>query len=42
MANTYTQINMHVVFSVKGIVRVVKTNLSKWINENRFIAGKFS
>ena len=94
MANTYTQINMHVVFSVKGrenilsakirpdifkyisgilsnieqfplavngykdhvhlffemqptkslsdIVRVVKTNSSKWINENRFIAGKFS
>ena len=94
MADTYTQINMHVVFSVKGrenilsakirpdifkyisgilsnieqfplavngykdhvhlffemqptkslsdIVRVVKTNSSKWINENRFIAGKFS
>jgi REP element-mobilizing transposase RayT len=93
MANTYTQINMHVVFSVKGrenilsakirpdifkyisgilsnieqfplavngykdhvhlffemqptkslsdIVRVVKTNSSKWINENRFVAGKF-
>lgn len=94
MANTYTQLNMHVVFSVKGrenilsakirpeifkyisgilhnlnqyplavngykdhvhlffelqpakslsdIVRIVKTNSSKWINENKFVPGKFS
>ncbi|NVO04220.1 MAG: IS200/IS605 family transposase [Bacteroidetes bacterium] len=94
MANTYTQINMHVVFSVKGrenilttkirpevfkyisgilgnldqyplavngykdhvhvffemqpakslsdIVRLVKSNSSKWINENKLITGKFS
>jgi len=94
MANTYTQLNMHVVFSVKGkenilpakirseifkyisgilrnleqyslavngykdhvhlffemqptkslsdIIRIVKTNSSKWINKNRFVAGKFS
>jgi REP element-mobilizing transposase RayT len=94
MANTYTQLNMHVVFSVKGrenillnkfrldlfkyisgilknveqfplavngfkdhvhiffemqptkslsdIVRIVKTNSSKWINENKFMPGKFS
>jgi putative transposase len=94
MANTYTQLNIHVVFAVKGrqnlltksireelfryisgilnntgqyalaingykdhvhvffemqpamalsdIVRIIKTNSSKWINDNRFIAGKFS
>jgi REP element-mobilizing transposase RayT len=94
MANTYTQLNTHVVFAVKGhenilsskmrpelfkyisgiltntnqfslavngykdhvhmffemspnkslsdIVRIVKSNSSKWINENRFIKGKFS
>lgn len=94
MANTYTQINIHAVFSVKGrenllmenfkdelfkyisgilnnnkqfslavngykdhvhlffelhpttalsdIMRIVKTNSSKWINEKRFIRGKFS
>jgi len=94
MANTYTQLNMHVVFSVKGrenfllntfrddlfkyisgilnkleqyplavngykdhvhlffeiqptkslseIIRVVKSNSSKWINEENFIRGKFS
>lgn len=94
MANTYTQLNIHVVFAVKGrenilpiklrlelfkyisgilsntnqfplavngykdhvhmffemhptkslsdIVRIVKTNSSKWINENRLIPGKFS
>ena len=94
MANTYTQINIHVVFSVKGreniltnkfrielfkyiygvlnnnqqyplavngykdhvhiffeiqptkslseIVRIVKANSSKWINENKFVLGKFS
>lgn len=94
MANTFTQINMHVVFSVKGrenmlhskirpvifkyisgiltnhnqfslavngnkdhvhiffemhpttslsdIVRIVKSNSSKWINENKMIPGKFS
>lgn len=93
MANTYTQLNMHVVFSVKGrenmlpakirpvifkyisgiltnqnqfslavngykdhahiffemqptkslsdIVRVVKSNSSKWINENKMVPGKF-
>lgn len=94
MANTYTQINIHAIFAVKGrenlltnnfridlfkyitgilknnkqfslavngykdhvhiffelnpttslseIIRIVKTNSSKWINENRFIKGKFS
>ncbi len=94
MANTYTQLNTHVVFAVKGrdnilpsklrpelfkyisgilthsnqfslavngykdhvhlffemspakslseVVRIVKANSSKWINENKFIAGKFS
>ena len=94
MANTYTQLNMHVVFAVKGrenilpaklrpelfkyisgiltntnqyslavngykdhvhmffemspdkslseIVRIVKSNSSKWINENKLISGKFS
>jgi putative transposase len=94
MANTYTQLNTHVVFAVKGrenilpskmrpelfkyisgiltnsnqfslavngykdhvhmffemspakslseIVRIVKANSSKWINENKFISGKFS
>jgi len=94
MANTYTQFNIHIVFSVKGrenmlhsgirtdlfryisgiltninqfslavngytdhvhlffemnaknsvseIVRIVKTNSSKWINENRLITGRFS
>ena len=94
MANTYTQINMHVVFSVKGrenilhaklrpklfkyisgilsnerqfplavngykdhvhmffemnpknslseIMRIVKSNSSKWINQNKFLPGKFS
>ena len=94
MANTYTQLNTHVVFAVKGrdnilpskirpelfkyisgiltnsnqfslavngykdhvhlffemnpanslseIVRIVKANSSKWINENRLIPGKFS
>ena len=94
MANTYTQLNIHVVFAVKGreniltaavrpelfkyisgiltrtnqfslavngykdhvhiffelnpvnslseIVRIVKANSSKWINENRLISGKFS
>ena len=94
MANTYTQLNMHVVFSVKGrenfllntfrddlfkyisgilnkleqyplavngykdhvhiffeiqptkslseIIRVVKSNSSKWINKENFIRGKFS
>jgi putative transposase len=94
MANTYTQINLHAVFSVKGkgniipatirpdvfkyisgilinidqyplavngfkdhvhlffemrpdkslsdIIRVVKANSSKWINENRMVKGKFS
>lgn len=93
MANTYTQINVHVIFSVKGrgnllvaqfrnelfkyisgilnntkqfslavngytdhvhlffemhpttalsdIIRVVKTNSSKWINENKYVNGKF-
>jgi putative transposase len=94
MANTYTQLNMHVVFSVKGrenilpakirpeifkyisgiltnnnqyslavngykdhvhvffemqptislseIVRIVKSNSSKWINDNKMMPGKFS
>jgi putative transposase len=94
MANTYSQINIHVVFSVKhreniitknfsddlfkyisgilkndghyslavnghkdhvhiffelnpksapaDVVRIVKTNSSKWINENKFVAGKFN
>ena len=94
MANTYTQLDIHVVFVVKGrenllsdklrpelfryisgilnnsnqyslavngykdhvhmffemnpaqslsdIVRIVKANSSKWINENRLISGKFS
>jgi putative transposase len=94
MANTCTQINIHVIFAVKGrenllpsklrpklfkyisgiltntnqfslavngykdhvhlffemnpvkslseIVRIVKANSSKWINENKFITGKFS
>ena len=94
MANTYTQLNMHVVFSVKGrenfllntfrddlfkyisgilnkleqyplavngykdhvhlffeiqptkslseIIRIVKSNSSKWINEENCIRGKFS
>jgi REP element-mobilizing transposase RayT len=94
MANTYTQLNMHVVFAVKGreniltekirpeifryisgiltnidqfslavngykdhvhiffemqptkslsdIVRIVKANSSKWINENKIIKGHFS
>jgi len=93
MANTYTQINIHAVFSVRGreniilskfrqdlykyisgiitninqyslavnghkdhvhiffemaptmalsdIIRIIKTNSSKWINENRFVPGKF-
>ena len=94
MANTYTQINIHTIFSVKGreniitknfredlfkylsgilnnnkqfsmaingytdhvhlffelhpttsisdVIRIVKTNSSKWINENRYVKGKFS
>ncbi len=93
MANTYTQINIHAIFSVKGreniitkfqeelfkyisgilknnnqfplavnghkdhvhvffelhptmalsdIIRTVKSNASKWINENKFVKGKFS
>lgn len=94
MANTYTQSNMHVIFSVQGrknmlsakhrpeifkyisgilskcgqfplavngykdhvhiffeltpeknlseIVRIVKANSSKWINENKMVDGKFS
>jgi len=94
MANTYTQLSIHVVFAVKGresslhakmrpelfkyisgilnktnqfslavngykdhvhvffelnpvnslseVVRIVKTNSSKWINENNLIPGKFS
>lgn len=94
MANTYTQINIHGIFSVKGreniltinfrdnlfkyiwgilnnnkqfslavngykdhvhiffelhsttavadIMRIVKTNSSKWINENKFVQGKFA
>jgi REP element-mobilizing transposase RayT len=94
MANTYTQINIHAIFSIKGreniitrnfredlfkyisgilnqnnqyslavngykdhvhlffelhptkaladIIRIVKTNSSKWINENSFVKGKFS
>jgi putative transposase len=94
MANTYTQINIHSIFAVKGrksvlntefrpklfeyilgilrntkqfplavngyhdhvhiffeldptssisdIMRIVKTNSSKWINENSIIKGKFS
>jgi len=93
MANTYTQINIHAVFSVKGrgnlltqnfrenlfkylsgilnnekqfslavngyldhvhlffeqhpttalsdIMRVIKTNSSKWINKNKFVKGQF-
>jgi hypothetical protein len=28
--------------SLSEIVRIVKANSSKWINENKFIAGKFS
>jgi REP element-mobilizing transposase RayT len=94
MANTYTQLNTHVVFAVKGrenaltskirpevfkyisgiltnikqfslavngykdhvhiffemspnkslsdIVKIVKTNSSKWINDNRLIGSRFS
>ncbi len=94
MANTYSQINIHAIFSVKGrenvlldsfredlfkyisgilnnnkqytlavnghldhvhiffelnpitavsdILRIVKTNSSKWINENKYVKGKFS
>jgi REP element-mobilizing transposase RayT len=94
MANTYTQINIHAIFSIKGreniitrnfredlfkyisgilnhhnqyslavngykdhvhlffelhptkaladIIRIVKTNSSKWINENSFVKGKFA
>jgi len=94
MANTYTQINIHAVFAVKGrqsflsekfsdelfrymsgilkninqyslavngykdhvhllfelnpptslsdIIRLVKTNSSKWLNERNFVQGKFS
>jgi putative transposase len=93
MANTYTQINIHSVFSVKGrenmitrqfndelfkyisgilnntkqfslavngykdhvhlffemhpttalsdLIRIVKSNSSKWINENKYVKGKF-
>lgn len=94
MANTYTQLNIHIVFAVKGreniltknfrddlfryisgilkntgqyplavngykdhvhvffelnpknsisdIVRDIKANSSKWINENKFVLGRFS
>ena len=94
MANTYTQINIHSIFSIKGreniitqnfredlfkyisgilnqnkqyslavngykdhvhlffelhptkaladIIRIVKTNSSKWINENKLVKGKFA
>lgn len=94
MANTYTEINIHAVFSVKGrecllskdlqerlfqyisgilknlkqyplavngskdhvhvffeltpsvnlseVIKTVKTNSSKWINENKFLPGKFA
>jgi putative transposase len=94
MANTYSQINIHAIFSVQGrenvlkesfredlfkyisgilknnnqytlavngyldhvhiffelnpitavsdILRIVKTNSSKWINENKYVEGKFS
>jgi len=94
MANTYTQINIHSIFSIKGreniitqnfredlfkyisgilnqnkqyslavngykdhvhvlfelhptkaladIIRIIKTNSSKWINENKLVKGKFA
>ena len=94
MANTYSQINIHVIFSVKGrenvisekfrdrlhrylsgilsnngqyplavngykdhvhlffelnpsisisnLISIVKSNSTKWINENRFVLGKFA
>jgi putative transposase len=33
---------MNPVKSLSEIVRIVKANSSKWINENKFITGKFS
>ena len=46
MANTYTQIYIHVVFAVEGRQNLIKPEnndeLQKYINEYRWVAGRFS
>ncbi len=39
--HTHVLIGLHPCVSVSDIVRDIKTNTSKWINENRFSNGKF-
>ena len=40
--------NVHIFFemqptkSLSEIIRIVKANSSKWINDNKFVLGKFS
>jgi hypothetical protein len=47
MANTYTQINIHIFFeqnptsSLSNIMEKVKANSSKWINLNKFVVAHF-
>jgi REP element-mobilizing transposase RayT len=44
--NGYTD-HIHIFFelnpdkSISELVRIIKANSSKWINENKFVAGKF-
>lgn len=33
---------MHPTIALSDIIRIVKSSSSKWVNENRFIAGKFN
>jgi len=40
--HTHILIGLHPSISISDMARVVKTNSSKWINEERWIAGKFN
>ncbi len=40
--HTHTLIGLHPSISISDIARDIKSNSSKWINENQWIKGKFS
>ena len=40
--HTHILIGLHPSVSISGMARDIKANSSKWINENKWIAGKFN
>ena len=41
MVNTYTQLYVQFVFSVSKLIEQVKSGSSNWLNEKKYIVGKF-